>query len=114
MRVRLSLFQRKNRRGYALAITLLFLAIMLAILASIMQLTYVQSGLTARNNLYNASVAAAEAASELVIAQMDRDFIYQSVNPDLAVYQNLTPASLQSEWPLQFAFSNGEGLNDET
>src|SRR4051812_40130740 len=95
-------FHRRNSRGYALAITLVFLGIMLAILASVTRLTYVQSGLTSRNNLYNASVAAAEAASEMVIAQMDRDFIYQSVNPDLNVYRSLTPSSVQENWPMQF------------
>jgi hypothetical protein len=95
--------------GYGLAITLVFMAIMLAVLAGVTRLTAVQSGLTARNNLYNAAVAAAEAATELTIAQMNRDFIKQSVNSDLSVYQSLTPQTVQSNWPIQFSFSDSMG-----
>lgn len=95
--------------GYVLLLTLCFLAIMLAILASASRLTYTQVGITYRNNLHNSAVAAAEAATEMVIARMNRDFLHQSVNPDLDVYRSLTPESLQSEWPLQFEFGDGDG-----
>src|SRR6185436_12816715 len=87
--------------GYALMITLLFLVIMLTMLASVTRLTYVQSSLTMRNNIYNSSVAAAEAGTEIAIAQMQRDFLHQSVNTDLNVYRKLTPAQFQGSWPLQ-------------
>lgn len=100
----------QNRNGgYALAITLVFLGIMLAVLASMTQLTSVQSGLTARNNLYNSAVAAAEAATEMAIAQINRDFSKQSVNSDLSVYRTLTPTLIQSNWPTQFVFADGSG-----
>jgi hypothetical protein len=104
----------RSESGYALLITLVFLGIMLALVASVTQLASVQSGLTARNNLYNSAVAAAEGASEMVIAQMDRDFINQSVNGDLNVYRVLTPATLQGRWPIQFAFGNNTGDPDVT
>jgi hypothetical protein len=112
MRTRIIFSRRAG--GYALALTMLFLAIMLAMLASLTRLTYTQSSLTERNNLYNASISAAEAATEMAIGKMDRDFINQSVNSDLSAYQKLTPETLQSGWPMQFAFSDGSGANDVT
>ncbi len=110
MRIKLQI--SRQRGGYALLVTLVFLGIMLVILTSMIRLTATQSALTARNNFYNAAVAAAEGASEMAIAQIDRDFIYQSVNSDLNVYRNLMPALNQSAWPIQFEFSNGQGAKD--
>jgi hypothetical protein len=95
-------------------ITLLFLVIMLTMLASVTRLTYVQSSLTMRNNIYNSSVAAAEAGTEIAIAQMQRDFLHQSVNTDLNVYRKLTPAPFQGSWPLQYQFSDGKGIVGQT
>jgi hypothetical protein len=100
--------------GYALVITLLFLVIMLTMLASVTRLTYVQSTLTARNNIYNSSVAAAEAGTEVAIAQMQRDFLHQSINSDLEVYRRLTPAQYQDSWPLHFQFSDDKHVVGQT
>jgi hypothetical protein len=105
---------RPTAAGYALLVTMTFLGIMLVLLASVMSWTSRESRLTARNNLYNSDIAAAEAATEMVIAQMDRDFIYQSVNPDLNQYRIITPDALQSSWPVQFQFSDGAGTMDQT
>ena len=104
----------RNETGYALLVTLGFLGIMLILLASVVAWTSNESGMTARNNLYNSSVAAAEAATEMVIAQMDRDFVYQSVNADLDQYRNLTPGPLQGDWPVTFEFSDGSGNAGQT
>src|ERR1051325_10872346 len=101
--------RRPGKQGYALLITLVFLGIALMFLANVSRWTYAEAGLTGRNHLYNHSVAAAEAATEMVIARMDRDFIAQSANSDLNVYRNITPGAVQSSWPVQFAFSDGAG-----
>jgi len=106
--------QASSRSGYALLITLVIMAFMLALLASVTQLTSTEARLTARNNLYNSSVAAAEGASEMAISQINRDFVYQSVNPNLDAYRMLTPSLNQSNWPIQFEFSNGKGDTSET
>jgi hypothetical protein len=102
------------KAGYALLVTMFFLGLMLVLLASVLDWTSRESRLTARNNLYQSSIAAAEAATEMVIAQMDRDFVYQSVNSDLTPYRNLTPASVQNSWSTHFQFSDGLGHNDLT
>jgi hypothetical protein len=108
---------RKNHRteaGYALLVTMGFLGIMLILMASVMSWTSNESRLTSRNNLYNSSVAAAEASTEMVIAQMDRDFLFQSVSTDLSQYQNTTPNALQAGWPIQFQFSDGASNLNQT
>ena len=112
MKTRIQTFQ-KNVGGYALAVTMAFIAVSMLLLASALHWTATESGLTARNNLYNITVAAAEAGTERVLAQMDRDFIYQSVNTDLTnSYGSLTPD--QSTWPSQFEFSDGAGGSNRT
>lgn len=100
--------------GYALVLTMLFAAVGTILLASILQSTSNETHTTARNLGYNAAVYAAEAATEMVIARMQRDFIYQSVNSDLNVYQSLVPDSIQGTWPTRFAFSDGAGNRDRT
>lgn len=103
---------RSRQHGYALMLALGLIAIALLLLASAARWTANESALTARNNLYNTTVAAAEAATERVLAQMARDFIYQSVNSDLATYRALVPN--QSSWPVQFEFSDDAGAAGQT
>ena len=93
-------------------LTLFLIGVSLLVMASAIKWTSTESFLTARNNLYNTTVAGAEAATERVLAQMQRDFIYQSVNPDLSAYSVLLPA--QGAWPVQFDFSDGAGNTDRT
>jgi hypothetical protein len=100
--------------GYALMLVMLFLAIATIVFASMLRTVSSESGITGRHNAYNTAIAAAEAGTEMVIAQMDRDFIYQNVNSDLSVYRSLVPSSIQSSWPVQFEFSNGAGDVNET
>lgn len=112
--ITISRTSRRTKAGYALLVTMGFLGIMLVLLASVIDWTSRESGLTARNNMYNSSVAAAEAATEMVIGQMDRDFISQSVNSDLNQYRNVTPGVVAGNWPINFEFSDGSGNANQT
>ena len=103
---------RPDQRGYALVMTMCLIGLSLLVLASTVKWTSTESGLTARNNLYNSTVAGAEAATERVLAQMNRDFVYQSVSTDLNTYRVLLPT--QSGWPVQFAYSDGAGTANRT
>ena len=103
---------RPGERGYALMLTMCLIGTSLLIVASTVKWTVTEAGLIARNNLYNTTVAGAEAATERVLAQMDRDFVYQSVNADLNTYRVLLPA--QGGWPVQFAYSDGAGAANRT
>jgi hypothetical protein len=99
-------FCRKSR-GHALMMVLVFLAISLSLLASVLLLTSNEASLTARNNLYNSSIAAAEAATEKVLSQLNHDFVNGSLNTNLSGYAALVPA--QTDWPVQYIFSDHSG-----
>jgi hypothetical protein len=103
---------RKTKSGFALAVTLIFLAICLAVFASIMYLVSSSATVTARNNLFTVSQAAAEGAAETAIAQMDRDFLYQSLN-DVSVYMVAVTNLNQTGWPVQFQFSDINGVANQ-
>ncbi len=94
-------------------LTMLLVAVTLLVLGSVVSWTSMEAGLTSRNNLYNTTVAGAEAGTERVLAEIDRDFVYQSVKAgNLNYYRVLLPA--QTDWPVQFAYSDGAGTDDQT
>ena len=97
----------RGAAGYALMLTLFLIGVSLVVMASAVKWTSTETVLTSRNNVYNTTVAGAEAATERVLAQMQRDFTYQSVSSDLNTYSVLLPA--QDGWPMQFEFSDGAG-----
>jgi hypothetical protein len=102
---------RPGVAGYALTITLIFLAVALVIFASILAWTFTNATITVRNNQYNMSQNAAEAAVERVIGQIDRDFINSSISNSTA-YTGLVAGSNgidQSSWPVQYTYSDTNG-----
>jgi hypothetical protein len=103
---------RPGVKGYALTITLIFLAVVLTIFASILNWTSSNAKVTLRNNQYNMSQAAAEAAVERVIGQMDRDFINLSILNSSA-YSSLPAGIDLSTWPVKYAFSGTNGVTNQ-
>ena len=67
--------QKSNQTGSALMLTLILSAIALALLAAAMSWSASNTRLTYRSIQYNRSVAAAEAATEKVVSQINRDFL---------------------------------------
>jgi hypothetical protein len=94
---------RWGKKGMAMAITLPLISACLLVFGSMMYWASSNAIQVTRNNLFNVSEAAAEAAVETVIAQMDHDFLYQSLT-NQTFYQQLTVP--QSGWPVQFTFSS--------
>ena len=68
--------QKPKQTGSALMLTLIMSAIALAILAAAMSWSASSTRLTYRSIQYTRSVAAAEAATEKVVSQINRDFLY--------------------------------------
>ena len=99
---------RSDFRGYALIVTLLFLVVVLLIFGSILGWTTSNAIVTTRNNQYNMSQNAAEAAVERVIGQMDRDFISLCILNGNA-YGSLVATMDQTTWPIQYTFSDTNG-----
>jgi hypothetical protein len=99
-----------SRRAYALVLTLVFLAISVLLLGAIANWTRSSATVTARNNSYHNAVSAAEAATEVVIAQMDRDFTHNVLTNNMSNYAKIVPSSFISNgWVTGFQFSDGNG-----
>ena len=103
----------RRRAGFALLITMVFLAIMLAAYASLMYWTTSNSKITKRNNLFNQSQAAAESATESVLATMMRDFNNQALN-SASTYTAAGNLPSQSGWPVSYLFSDTNGNANST
>ena len=100
---------RQTKSAFALMTVLAFMAASLLVFASIMYLVCGNSKITSQNNLYNISQAAAEGATERVVAQLDRDFLYQNLQ-NAGVYQVLLPTN---DWPVQLQFSDTNGTANQ-
>jgi hypothetical protein len=97
-----------GRKGYALLVTLVFLGVTLITLGGLMQWTASSSKLASKNNQFLSSESAAEAADEVVIAYMTKDYLSQSINSTnyyASVITNITTAS----WPVTYNFSDLSG-----
>ncbi len=110
MKIARKMFQG-TKRGYALLITVVFIGIALMMLAGIMNWTKGASLQAERNNLYRASTGAADAATELAMAYMWRDFYNQTFG-SASNYTDHLPD--EDNWPVQFNFSNGARLQNHT
>jgi hypothetical protein len=98
---------RRNESGYVLIVVLLSLAILLVVFVSMMGWSSSNARIVLRNNLFNQSEAAAEAATENILATMMRDFFYQSLNLSPSYYNGNFPAT--NGWPVYFQFSDTNG-----
>jgi hypothetical protein len=106
---------RPTEQAYALLLTLVFMAISLMLLASVGQWATSESTVTARNNAYNSAVGAAEAATEVVIAQTSRDFLHQALSANASTYSGVLPANfIPAGWPADYQFSDGHGNPNQT
>jgi hypothetical protein len=118
MQITLTPFRAGNK-GYALIITMVFLAVMLLIFGSMMMWTSTNAKINQRNNQFNMSEAAAEAATERVLAPMERDFLSQSLT-NASYYASLASPSLLGQtnydgtpWPVRYVFSDANGLTNQ-
>jgi hypothetical protein len=107
----ISLQKSKRSTGYALTVTLVFLAIALAGFGSILQWVSSSTLVTERNNLSVAAQAAAESATENVMTVMMRDSTYGTLFP-ANTYATLVPDT--NGWPVRFIFSDTNGVAGRT
>jgi len=101
-----------RRTGSALLLTLTMSAIALLTVAGVLAYAAANARLTYRSNQYSRSVAAAEAATEKVVAQISRDYLNGGealVLANLANYQQLTPSSTDSSYWTNWEFNDSTG-----
>lgn len=93
---------RNERAGFALLMVLFALVAMIMVFSSVMFWLSSSVKQTAENNIYTSSEAAAEGATEMAFAQMDRDFNLSALSP-ASSYTQLLPT--MTGWPVQYTFS---------
>src|SRR4249920_3032405 len=90
--------KRRFEDGYALMLTLFMVAVSMTVLIATMSRLTGDADFNARNGQYNASLYAAEAATERVIARMRYDYIIgggpAAVSNNLDVYRSYYPGKL--------------------
>ena len=110
--------QKPDQTGSALMLTMIMSAIALALLAAAMSWSASSTRLTYRSIQYNRSVAAAEAATEKVVSQINRDFLYGGENlviNNLNTYrQNTVPSSSDSSYWSTWEFNDANGNIGQT
>ena len=107
---------RRNKPAYALLMVLCSLAAMLLVFASIMYWMSGNSKVTARNNQFYMSEAAAEAGAESVLSQMNYDYIVQSLSNDITHYAKdclPTTNGQQANWPIKYVYSDTSGNQNQ-
>ncbi|HEY1663369.1 MAG TPA: hypothetical protein VGI03_13200 [Verrucomicrobiae bacterium] len=101
-----SITRRSKNSGFALLLVLFTLVAMIMILGSTMFWLTTNVDLSAKNNYFTSAQAAAEAATEMAFAQMDKAFLLNSLLPASAYYSSLPD---QSSWPVKFTYSDTNG-----
>src|ERR1039457_2324316 len=107
---------RRNSRGYALIIIMCFLGVCLVVFASVMYWITSSSYVTTRNNQFNMSEAAAEAATEKVLSQMNYEYVAQSLSNNGAYYGSSFVRSQpndQASWPIKYVYSATNGAANQ-
>jgi len=101
--------RRSARGGYALLITLVFLAVTVLIFTGILAWTSSNATVTVQNNQYNMSENAAEAGVETIISHIDRDFINLAISNSPGAYTTMPATIDQSTWPVRYIYSDTNG-----
>jgi len=108
--------KQRNRRGYALIIIMCFLVVCLVVFASMMYWISSNSSVTSRNNQFNMSEAAAEAATEKVLSQMNYNYVAQSLSNSATYYGSTFIPGLttdQASWPVKYVYSDTNGVTNQ-
>ncbi len=108
---------KPDRTGGALLLTLIMSALALAILAGVMSWSATNTRLTYRSIQYNRSIAAAEAATQKVASQINRDFLNGGeslVVNNLNAYQSTVPSPSDSTYWGTWEFDDGNGNLGQT
>jgi len=103
---------QKSQKGYALLLVLVLAGASILIYSGAANWTSTGTVLNDRNNTYNRTTAAAEAATEVVLGYMTRDFFRQSFSPaKIPQYGSLIPTT---DWASAYQFSDGAGGPNQT
>jgi hypothetical protein len=103
--------------GSVLVLVMVFLTVSLVVLTAALSWTQTSTQLTGRHNQYFRTAAAAEAATEKVVARITRDYQSQGeslVFARLSDYRALVPSVDESPLWSNYRFSDAQGNHDHT
>ncbi|HKS36711.1 MAG TPA: hypothetical protein VJW76_05950 [Verrucomicrobiae bacterium] len=107
----MKLSTKYSERGFSLVLVLVLVGTAILFLSGALQWSSAGGGLTDRNNDYYSAMAAAEAATEKVIAQIVRDFQrggYAEVESKLGYYRTLVPTRSESADWANYEFTDAD------
>src|SRR5262245_10258831 len=108
---------RRGQQGYILLLVVSFATISFIVLGADLDWCMTNAKLNDRNNQYFTTVAAAEAATEKVLASVSRDFQSQGeslVWANLDNYRGLVPTTGEDAGWSGFAFTDAQGNANRT
>jgi hypothetical protein len=106
-----------GKDAYALFMVLLFGGVGMLALAGALGWVQTNGTLISRSNQNYRAAAAAEAATEIVLARLSRDFKNSGESTaygNLSTYSGLVPTASDNALWSEFTFSNGQGNNGQT
>jgi len=106
-----------SERGFSLVLVMVLIGTAILFLSGALQWSSAGSGLTDRNNDYYTAMAAAEAATEKVIAEICRDFQkggYAEVESKLGYYRTLVPTRSESADWAAYEFTDADKALNRT
>jgi hypothetical protein len=109
--------QMLRQAGSALLMTMIMAGVALAMLAAALSWSSTSTRLTYRSIQYTRSEAAAEAATDKVISQISRDFLYDgeaTVVNNLNTYRNTVPMPSDSAYWNTWLFNDASGNTGRT
>lgn len=101
-----------RKPGYALVLVMVMAAVSMVVLTATMRRTSTVASLNERNNQRTATLNAAEAATERVVARMRADYHFGgevAITNNLNAYRNSVPGPAESPYWANYAFSDAQG-----
>ena len=100
------------KAGYALMMVLIMASVSLLVLSATMSRTATVANLNQRSNQFNATLNAAEAATEKVVARMRADYLFGgevAITNNMNNYRTDIPLSTEAPYWGRFQFSDAQG-----
>src|ERR1700722_4870300 len=94
---------RKKSAAFALIALMMSLGIILMVFAGLMYWVSTNAKQIGRNQSFVSSEAAAEGATEVIFAHMDRDYLYGTLSPNVNYYEAFLPG--MTNWPVQYSYN---------
>jgi hypothetical protein len=92
---------KREKSGFALIALMACLVTIMLVFAGLMYWVMTNARQMQRNRTFTSTQAAAEGATEVIFAHMDRDYLYGNLN-SISNYVDLAP--YMTNWPVQYSF----------